>query len=71
MSLICFVQIISCLKILRDLMLQNRSHEHYSLFGFVFMMICDAYLSVFHFYLAIQNDVHSPPTPSSSSRLPF
>lgn len=60
-SMLNFIQIVSCLKIMRDLMFQNRSADQYSLFVFVFLMICDGYLGVLHFYLALQSDYFITP----------
>ncbi|CAK59777.1 unnamed protein product (macronuclear) [Paramecium tetraurelia] len=60
-SVLSVIQFISCLRLMRDLINQNRIATQFSLFIFVFLMIFDGYLGIVHFFLAIKSEYFLTP----------
>ncbi|CAD8101584.1 unnamed protein product [Paramecium primaurelia] len=60
-SVLSVIQFISCLKLMKDFINQNRIATQFSLFIFVFLMIFDGYLGIVHFFLAIKSEYFLTP----------
>ncbi|CAD8197282.1 unnamed protein product [Paramecium pentaurelia] len=60
-SVLSVIQFISCLKLMKDFINENRMASQFSLFIFVFLMIFDGYLGIVHFFLAIQSEYFLTP----------
>ncbi|CAD8185644.1 unnamed protein product [Paramecium octaurelia] len=60
-SVLGVIQFISCLKLMKDFINENRMASQFSLFIFVFLMIFDGYLGIVHFFLALQSEYFLTP----------
>ncbi|CAD8119341.1 unnamed protein product [Paramecium sonneborni] len=60
-SILSVIQFISCLKLMKDFINENRMATQFSLFIFVFLMIFDGYLGIVHFFLAQKSEYFLTP----------
>ncbi|CAK62998.1 unnamed protein product (macronuclear) [Paramecium tetraurelia] len=60
-SVLGVIQFISCLKLMKDFINENRMASQFSLIIFVFLMIYDGYLGIVHFFLALQSEYFLTP----------